>query len=361
MYKTMTIDVYNPRSFEDFHMGFNDISIEALFAKYEDIGFLYAAKKKLLSPFFDKIQHNWEQLLQSQEELLWILNKEDLLNEHFASISVWKNSNKGLLAQHLVSTGNPFLSLEVMLAAQFRTQHHLSSEEVISSQNWFRPNNRYAYRVFASMYDKLGPSRSSLIKFQYLHLDLAEIRDFNSCPYEVKEYTHADAGLTLFICRQLNPVFVQAEELDQADLTLSCLGQTFEAYGLERSRKVFTFCDPDSQKILACIVANRAPLGLNFSFLENRAYYIVDKDLDIQQKDALLRSMSQVLKSYYSDFPLQVIPIVTDVSSSHILQSQGARFLREYMQSIWLREGFSLWYDHILSFLRRIEGRRQAA
>ena len=229
MYKTMTIDVYNPRSFEDFHMGFNDISIEALFAKYEDIGFLYAAKKKLLSPFFDKIQHNWEQLLQSQEELLWILNKEDLLNEHFASISVWKNSNKGLLAQHLVSTGNPFLSLEVMLAAQFRTQHHLSSEEVISSQNWFRPNNRYAYRVFASMYDKLGPSRSSLIKFQYLHLDLAEIRDFNSCPYEVKEYTHADAGLTLFICRQLNPVFVQAEELDQADLTLSCLGQTFEA------------------------------------------------------------------------------------------------------------------------------------
>ena len=35
----------------------------------------------------------------------------------------------------------------------------------------------------------------------------------------------------------------------------------------------------------------------------------------------------------------------------------GASWLREYMQSIWLREGFTQYYEHLQSFLQRIEMR----
>jgi len=37
----------------------------------------------------------------------------------------------------------------------------------------------------------------------------------------------------------------------------------------------------------------------------------------------------------------------------------AANYIRVYVQSIWLREGFSAWYDHIASFLEKIEAREK--
>ena len=132
-----------------------EMNINRLFNNYEKIGFLYPAKKKILKPFFSTIRNNWKKLAQSKEQLLWILSmNDDGEDPNYASISVWKQSNYGLFAQHLVSSGNPFLSLKVMMKAQYIAEHQFSDQEVRSSQNWFRPNNRYAYRIFASMFDK---------------------------------------------------------------------------------------------------------------------------------------------------------------------------------------------------------------
>ena len=354
----MTTQILPPHVFEDFQVGHNQLSVSDLFQRYETIGFLYPAKKRLLSPYFDTIQGHWETLLDGTEDLLWILTREDVIKDHFASISVWKNSNRGVLAQHLVSSGNPFLSLYVMLAAQYKFAHHYDSTEVNSSQNWFRPNNRYAYRVFASMFKKLGASRASLMRFQYLHQDLASLSSKQNPSFLVEELVHPDASFIQFVSRHYNSVFVQAEELDQPDLSLNKLGKRFQILGMERSRKILTFKDPNSHKLLACVIANRAPMGLNFSFLENRAYYLTDPRLEYGTRDRLLLAMSQAIEPFYEDFPLGVLPIVTDAYCSHLLQKQGACLIREYMQSIWMRDGFELWYQHIWSFLERIERRQ---
>ena len=354
----MTTQILPPHVFEDFQVAHNQLSVSDLFERYEAIGFLYPAKKRLLTPYFDTIQAHWETLLEGTEGLLWILTREDVIKDHFASISVWKNSNRGVLAQHLVSSGNPFLSLYVMLAAQFKFAHHYDCTEVNSSQNWFRPNNRYAFRVFASMFKKLGTSRASLLRFQYLHQDLTTIPSELNTSFLIDELSHTHPSFIQFVTRQYNSVFVQAEELDQADLRLNSLGQQFQAHGLQRSRKVLCFKDPNSHRLLACVIANRAPIGLNFSFLENRAYFLVDASLDERTRSHLLAAMSQAIKPYYTDFPLGALPIVTDATCSQHLQKQGACFLREYMQSIWMRTGFELWYQHIWSFLERIERRK---
>ena len=358
----MTRQIYPPTKFEDFQTDYNSVTIDSLFAKYEEIGFLYPEKRQLLNPYFTQIKENWTRLLESKEQMLWILTKQEALKEHFASISVWKNSNRGVLAQHLVSTGNPFLSLKVMLAAQFKCEHHFDSSEVISSQNWFRPNNRYAYRIFASMYDKLGADKASLMKFQYLHMPLEAIDSHQGCPFRIEEVKGIDPEFTEFVKRQYSSVFVEAEELDQEDLHFSGLNDIFQQYGLARSRKIIKVINPTDGRICASIVANRAPMGLNFSFLENRAYYILDKALDLPLRDMpmryqIIRAMNTAIQPFYQDFPLGAIPIVTDESSSEILQLQQAKFLREYMQSIWMREGFAEWYQHILSFLKKIERR----
>ena len=99
--------------------GVNSHSVKSIFEKYESIGFLYPAKKKLLEPHFPEITENWTKLYASREKLLWSLALTDKNeSKNFASIVSWRQSNYGLFAQHLVSTGNPFLSLKVMLGAQ---------------------------------------------------------------------------------------------------------------------------------------------------------------------------------------------------------------------------------------------------
>lgn len=353
----MTTLMPTKTKFTDFNVKYNDIKIDDLFRKYEDIGFIYPEKKALLKPHFKQIRSNWENLLRSEEEYLWILNDENSRKGNFASICAWKYSNYGLQAQHLVSSGNPFLSLRVMLAAQFKAEHHHDATEVRSSQNWFRPNNRYAFRVFASMYEKLGPEKSALTLFQFLQLNLSEISSYQAPEFEVEEVTEIDEELIAFVEKRYGQVFVRAEELDQADITLAKMGEAFQKYQLDRSRRVLKIKDSYTQEVLACIIANRAPLGINFSFLENRAYYIVDRDIEESKRANLLNTMNAAIKPFYQDLALQAIPIVTDTLSSSSLQSQGAVWLREYMQSIWMREGFSQWYAHINSFLQKIESR----
>ena len=86
-----------------------------------------------------------------------------------------------------------------MLAAQFKAEHHFTKDEVNSSQNWFRPNNRYAYRVFASMYDKLGSDRSGLRLFHYSTLPLANIDTYTNTPIEISPITGVDLELITFV------------------------------------------------------------------------------------------------------------------------------------------------------------------
>ena len=336
----------------------NGNTITGLFEKYEEIGFLYPEKKKLLLPHFSEITDNWEKLLSSKEEILWTLTtKEQALKKDFASITAWKQSNYGLFAQHLVSTGNPLLSLKVMMAAQDRAEFHFNETEVLSCQNWFRPTNRYAFRVFASMYEKLGPQKSSLLLFQYLHLSFANIPKSVDKRFEIEEVVDVDSEFIKFLNEHWGEVFVKGEELDRRDIQFLKLNATYQKYGLSRTRKVLKIKDAKTGKILACVIANRAPLGLNFSFLENRAYYVVPLLLEEELRAALAAQMNSAIQSFYSDIVLQAIPIITDAMTSETLILQKAVFQRKYHQSIWLREGFSEWYDHIYSFLQRIEER----
>jgi len=342
-----------------FGLQVNEFNTAQLFEKYESTGFIYPAKKQLLAPYFSNIQQNWGQMLEQQNDLLWVLNTPEA-QEHFASITFWKQSNYGLFAQHLVSTGKPTLSLKVMLAAQYVTEVCSEESEINSSQNWFRPNNRYAYRIFASMFEELGDRKAFLKEHQYLHLSLNAIEDSKNDELAIERIEGVNQAFIEFVKAECGQVFVSAEELDQVDIALSEIGQKYQARGLKRYRSVHVIKDKKNKEVLGSVIANRAPLGLNFSFLENRAYYILKSNLSTEKRAMVLQAMNRVAKSCYTDFELQAIPIVTDKISSELLQSQNAIFQRAYMQSIWLRSGFLQWYDHIYSFLRTLETRELA-
>jgi len=344
-----------------FDVQVNELNADKLFKKYESIGFIYPAKKKLLKPHFQKIKENWNKMLSSTNPLNWVLShSQSIDNQDFASISFWQQSNHGLFAQHLVSTGQASFSLKVMLAAQYAAEVFFEADEIKSSQNWFRPNNRYAYRVFASMFKELGNQKAALREFQYLHLPLNQIETTIQNEFIIEPVKGIHPAMIEFVKKEYGQVFVAAEELDQEDIELSKINQKYHQNGLDRSRAIYVIKDQNSEVILATVIANRAPIGINFSFLENRAYYIIKQGLSTNQRTKVLGQINQVLKSYYKDFELGAIPIVTDKLTSECLQTQGANFQRAYMQSIWLRSGFLQWYDHIYTFMQQLEARAMA-
>ena len=63
----------------------------------------------------------------------------------------------------------------------------------------------------------------------------------------------------------------------------------------------------------------------------------------------------------FMDFEPGLIPIVTDLVTAESVQKLGAVYIREYIQSIWMREGFRGWFEHINSFLDKIEIRKMKA
>jgi hypothetical protein len=332
--------------------------IEFLFAKYTEIGFLYPAKRQLLAPHFRQITQNWQTLVGTPEQLLWTLTaRKTCRPEDFASIAVWRQSNYGLIAQHLVSTGNPVLSLRTMLRAQEIVQQEFTENEVRSSQNWFRPDNRYAYRVFASLLRQLGDQEAALLRHQYLLLPLEQVVSARAEGYRAEAITTPMPEFVAFVRQQYGEVFVAAEELDQPDLLLEGIGRIYRSYQCERYRQIVGVRDSATGRLVGCAVANRAPLGLNFSFLENRAYFILAPELSSVQRALVVRQLGAHLRSAYADIPIGAIPVATDPLTAATLQADGATWLREYMQSIWLRAGFPGWYAHIDSFLQRITRR----
>lgn len=337
-----------PHGFEQ-----NKCSIDTLFSKYEEVGFLYKEKKDLLRPYFLIIKNNWKSLLKSKANILWVLTNKDA--KHFSSVSVIKHSNYGLLAQHLISDGNPILSLKLMSYAQYIAEYLNDEKSVKSAQNWFRPNNRYAYRIFASMLSKLGEEKASLISFEYLQQSLSSISDEVVNRYIAKNVDTVDLDLIQFVETQYNSVFCLGEELTYSDVTFSKIGKSYKDVGLNKSRTIIKVVDPNTKNTVGCVIANRAPIGVNFSFLENRAYFILDKGLDESERKKVTALLSLEAKKIYSDFELQAIPIVTDKVTSEVLTDQGAKYIRTYMQSLWLRSGFAQWRQHIVSFLERID------
>lgn len=328
-------------------------SVPELFQQYDKSGFLYPAKKKFLRPHMGRIRTNWKKALAANDQLLWVFSQHDQQTDAFASIALWKQSNHGLLAQHLVASGHPRLSLRVMLAAQYRAQYLCEANLIHSGQNWFRPDNRQAFRLFASMISKLGPKQSSLSIFQHLHLSLDRIQPVASDHLLLEEVSGIDRFFIRFVRSEYGQVFVEAEELNRDDIQLSHLGRTYRRYGLLRSRKILKVTDRNSGRVIGAIIANRGPLGANFSFLENRAYLLTAFELSESRRAEVCRLLCEGVRDTYQDFPLGSIPIVTNELNSKCLQSFGASFIREYVQSIWLRDGFSAWYNHLESMLRQ--------
>jgi hypothetical protein len=338
-------------SYGDYACKINAIGIDELFRRYEQAGFLYPAKMARLAPFMDIVKANWRKAVRGGELILWIATFDDPPNGAWGTMSSWRSTDRGWITQHLVSTGGPVASRAVMLAGQavrirdgFDTSH----------QNWFRPKNRFANKVFGSIVQTLGEGNGWVGHYAYLAMPL---RQTDSAAVEVRVYRATLNDLEeikAFAREARSEVYMRAEGLDGEDLELDAVQHLYQRVGLQRFRRVFVARQEGAGAIIGIALVYRGPLGLNFSFLENRCDVITKCGLEPQRAGAVYGSLIAACASMYENFEPRAIPLVVDAYDVGILESLGAELIRDYSQSIWLDSGYERWYRHVERFYDRI-------
>jgi hypothetical protein len=327
----------------------NTIDIDDLFDLYERTGFLYPEKAARLLPHLDRVKENWRSMLRADESLLYVLTAGDPKRGR-AALAVWRSARHGWTYQHLVSENNPYASRAVMLAAEAESILKGSDE---SAQNWFRPENRFPARVFGSMIQSIGGSLSSSQKHAYFVLprkaSLASDPEFRVIPYEASR----NRDLCAIALGARGHVYVAAEEL-AGDVPFKGLDGLYRRVGLRRTRQAFMAYRKGKEHLVGAAIVYRGPLGLNFSYLENRCDLLLSANLSAAETDRVASSLLGAAVTAYGDFELDEIPVITSEQAAKAVVGAGGQFVRHYCQCIWLKDGYARSYRHVDSFYSKV-------
>lgn len=335
--------------YADYGVQVNALSVEELFGLYERSGFLYPEKAARLRPHITKIKDNWRRMLASKDSLVSVLSAGDS-HHGMASLTVWRTAQRGSTLQHLVSENNPFASRAVMLASGAAS---MANKHEDSGQNWFRPQNRFPARVFGSVVEAIGPARSSVQRLSYFALSrrLAYVPEpeVYVVAYEVPQ----KATLCALAAAVRGQIYVVAEGL-AGDVEFTGINQLYRRVGLRRTRHVWLAYRTGTQEVLGAVIAYRGPLGVNFSYLENRCDLLISPSVSQNDTLAVARALLPAAVSAYQDFELEDVPLIADDHAVQACHQLGAEFLRHYCQGIWLNDGCSAFYHHIDGFYSRL-------
>lgn len=327
----------------------NAMDVDELFGLYERTGFLYPEKAVRLLPHLDRVKENWGRMLRAGESLLYVLTAGDAQRGR-AALAVWRTTHHGWTYQHLVSENNPYASRAVMLAAEAASILKGSDE---SAQNWFRPENRFPARVFGSMIQAIGGSLSSVQNHAYLALPRAFSRPAGAAARVVPYEPSHRADLCALAAAVRGNVYVIAEEL-AGDVSFNALDLLYRRVGLRRTRHVWLAYGNTKREPIGAAIVYRGPLGLNFSFLENRCDLLLSPSLSESEIHSTAAALLGEAVTAYDSFELEHIPVVANENSAAALSKLGAQFLRHYCQCIWLKSGYPRSYRHVDNFYSKV-------
>jgi hypothetical protein len=227
-----------------------------------------------------------------------------------------------------------------------------------SHQNWFRPENRFPARVFGSMVKTIGESLSSVQLYMYFALprglSLASQGGVRIVPYDPSH----KAALSALACAARGSVYATAEELAN-DPELKAVDELYRRVGLRRTRHIWLAYRPHKDEPIGAAIAYRGPLGLNFSYIENRCDLLLHPAVAESEAPGVVAALLKASSVAYEDFELDTIPVIAEEIAGPALLQLGAEFLRHYCQGIWLKDGQLRFYRHVEGFYSKLLSRAE--
>jgi len=203
------------------------------------------------------------------------------------------------------------------------------------------------------MVQTIGQSLSSVQRHMYFALprnsSLPSGGKVRVVPYDP---SHEEA-LSVIASVARGSIYVAAEQL-LTDPELTEVDQLYREVGLRRSRRVWLAYREYKDEPIGAVIAYRGPLGLNFSYIENRCDLLLHPTLPEGDVLDVVSSLLRASASAYEDFELDAIPVIAEEIAAPALIQLGAEFLRHYCQGTWLQEGQPRFYRHVDGFYSRI-------
>jgi hypothetical protein len=337
--------------YADYGCQVNAFTVDEVFAAYERSRFLYPTKARRLAPHWSSIRSHWQSALRGGELIQYVVTYGDLRNQAWATLTSWRSTHQGWVTQHLVSTGGPVASRAVMLAGQ---AVRIRDGWDHAHQNWHRPDHKFAAPAFTGMVAHLPPGTAAVFPGAYLAVPRRHLRV--TPPRTELRILALGAGpceeLATLARRCRSQVYVSAEELDGPDLLLDEVDRLYRLVGLRRYRRIWMALTRTGLPVAAAI-AYRGPLGLNFSFLENRCDLLLSSECPPADVAAAVAALLGRAASTYDDLPLDTVMVTCDHRTAATVMVMGGKMIQPYTQSICLERGFPAWYSYIDSLYAR--------
>ncbi len=329
----------------------NALSVEELFDLYERLGFIYPEKRKQIAPYFGVIKSNWEKALNAGDRIITVLTYEED-GKPVASMCGWMSANANLFVQHAVSSNNPIASRALLLGIQ-ATAYAKGD----SLSNFFRPDNKWTMKCSGDHCRVLGPELSHLQKLYYVKVEERNIAKIKSNIVEILECKSDDyKQVYAFASQARNQVYAKAEGLDK-DVDFLELNKIYNLYGLAIKRVAYLAFIENRADPVGLIIVNRAPLGFNLSFLESRCEILLSQDLSQETRVAVINHLLAATAPHYRDFEPGFMPLICEEPVYQVLINQNCELTREYMQCMWLKDGFNGSYNNTLRLFQKMYDR----
>src|SRR5262249_48640471 len=137
-------------------------------------------------------------------------------------------------------------------------------------------------------------------------------------PYEPS----CKADLCSVAAKTRGQVYVTAEELT-GDIAFQGLDVRYRQVGLRRSRHIWLAYRNNRRELIGAAIAYRGPLGLNFSFLENRCDLLMLPSLSETESGKASTALLGAAVKAYENFELEDVPLIASEFNVPALLKMG--------------------------------------
>lgn len=291
------------------YLGTTNIDLDSLWDFFFETGFVYPEKYAHIIDQKEKFASLYKKLYNENPEISRHVIYQDK-GKILGHVSMFRYYQNTWLMHHhaALKSSKHKAGLVVMehILQYINETHRISSAKMKYIACYFRPNNRFANRVFGGAARALeDQSKCSLDDFAYFHFPAGEdhgelAEEWALLPAQTEDliilrqwYKHQSGGLMLHGL-DLTP---DAEKMD------IITNREYEEADFKRYRKIYSLKYDD--ELMAMLIINNSDLGLNMSDLTNCIQVLV-----LEEKAVTLEILNSALKNFADRYEQEEIPVM---------------------------------------------------
>ncbi|MEV8319595.1 hypothetical protein AB0Q95_36105 [Streptomyces sp. NPDC059900] len=338
---------------DGYRIAVNEIDGIELQAMYEEAGFLYEQKRKMLGSNLALVRANWDRALRSPDDLFTLVYCSDERGA-WAAITLWRAAEHTYALTSLVSNGkNPYVTRAAVVAGY----RHLSDAGAQFRSSWFRPG----HPVAADFAHRVAEDRDNTT---VVDLDYCPYRPGGDLRYPEIDVERLDGSLSddhlRLVAEARGALYAPAAQLTGPDARWDELDRIWGRCGLRRYQ--VPLAASVRGRLVGLALCQRGPFGINPSLLENKCDLVLDHTAD----PAVLRKAAAALlhrtREVYRDYPGAPVPVMSAPRTTRVLTGLGLHPTRKYAEIITTRRGFRHACQAVCdSYSDRTQQRRRSA